>query len=59
MFRRGAEKKFTVKVGDKINLFSREYQIVSFSGDVRSPEVKVADGLTKIESIITNNGRKQ
>jgi hypothetical protein len=59
VFRRGAEKKFTVKVGDKINLFSREYQIVSFSGDVRSPEVKVADGLTKIESIITNNGRKQ
>jgi dihydroorotate dehydrogenase electron transfer subunit len=49
----------SLKVGDKIKLFSREYQIVSFGGDVKSPEVKVADGLTKKESVITNAGKKQ
>ena len=59
VFRRGAEKRHTVKPGDKIALFSREYRIVSFGGDEKSPEVKVADELTKVESIITANGKKQ
>lgn len=59
VFRRGEEKKFTVKVGDKIKLFNRDYQITSFGGDVKSPEVRIADGMTKAESIITNNGKKQ
>ena len=59
VFRRGEEKRFTVKPGDSIKLFSREYQIVSFGGDVKAPEVKIADGMTKIESVITNSGKKQ
>ena len=59
VFRRGAEKRYVVKPGDKIELLSREYQIVSFGGDERSPEITVADGITKVASIITNNGKKQ
>jgi hypothetical protein len=59
VFRRGAGQRYTVKPGDKIKLLSREYQIVSFGGDEKSPEVTVADGITKVESIITNNGKKQ
>ena len=58
-FRRGSEKKFTVKVGDKIKLLAREYRIVSFGGDVKSPEVKVSDEMTKVEATITANGKKQ
>ena len=59
VFRRGAGKKFTVKPGDKIKLLAREYGIVSFDGDVKSPEVRISDELTKIESTITNSGKKQ
>ena len=59
VFRRGAEKKFTVKPGDKIKLLSREYKVVSFGGDVKSPEVKISDELTRVESTITVNGKKQ
>ena len=59
VFRRGSEKRFTVKPGDKIVLFAREYRIVSFGGGEKSPEVKVADELTKVESIVTNSGKKQ
>ena len=59
VFRRGAGQRYTVKPGDKIKLLSREYQIVSFGGDEKSPEVTIADGMTKVESTITNNGKKQ
>ena len=59
VFRRGVGKKFTVKPGDKIKLLAREYGIVSFDGDVKSPEVRISDELTKIESTITNSGKKQ
>ena len=59
VFRRGGEKKFTVKPGDKIKLLSREYRIVSFGDDSKSPEVKIADEITKVESTITNNGKKR
>ena len=59
VFRRGAEKKFTVKPGDKIKLLAREYKVVSFGGDVKSPEVKISDELTRVESTITVNGKKQ
>ena len=59
VFRRGGEKRYVVKPGEKIKLFSREYQILSFGGDEKSPEVKIADEMTKIESTITNNGKKQ
>ena len=58
-FRRGSEKKFTVKTGDKIKLLAREYRIVSFGGDVKSPEVRVSDEMTKVEATITANGKKQ
>lgn len=58
-FRRGAEKKFTVKPGDAIKLFNKEFQIVSFGGDINAPEVTVADSLTKATAVITNNGKKQ
>ena len=59
VFRRGTEKRFTVKPGDKIKLLAREYRIVSFGGDVKSPEVRISDELTKVESTVTNNGKKQ
>lgn len=59
VFRRGSEKKYTVKPGDRIKLLAREYRIVSFGGDLTSPEVKVSDEITKIETTITNNGKKQ
>jgi hypothetical protein len=59
VFRRGAEKKFTVKPGDTIKLFNKEYQIVSFGSDINAPEVTVADSLTKAMAVITNNGKKQ
>ena len=58
-FRRGPGKKYVVKQGDTIRLFSREYQIVSFGDDVKSPEVRISDGITKIESVVTNTGKKQ
>ena len=58
-FRRGGEKRFVVKTGEKIKLFAREYRIVSFGGDEKSPEVKIADEMTKVESTITNGGKKQ
>ena len=59
VFRRGTEKRFTVKPGDKIKLLAREYRVVSFGGDVKSPEVRISDELTKVESTVTNNGKKQ
>ena len=59
VFRRGSEKRYTVKHGDKIKLLSREYRIVSLGGDLKSPEVRISDELTKIETTITNNGRKK
>ena len=58
VFRRGATKHFTVKVGDEIELFSRKYQIVSFGGDPKNPEVKVKDVLAKTEATVTLNGKK-
>ena len=58
VFRRGAAKHFTVKVGDEIELFSRKYQIVSFSDDPKNPEVKVKDILAKAETTVTLNGKK-
>jgi hypothetical protein len=58
VFRRGATKHFTVKVGDEIELFSRKYQIVSFGGDPKNPEVKVKDVLAKTETTVTLNGKK-
>jgi hypothetical protein len=48
-----------VKPGDKIKLFSREYEIVSFGGNEQSPEVKLVDSLTKAESVISGSGKKQ
>jgi hypothetical protein len=59
VFRRGAEKKFTVKEGDKIKLFSKEYRIVSFGENSKSPEIRVSDVLTKVETVITTSGKKQ
>ena len=58
VFRRGDTKHFTVKVGDDIELFSRKYQIVSFSDDPKNPEVKVKDVLAKTETTVTLNGKK-
>ena len=59
IFRRGAERRFTVKVGDVIELFSRKYKIVSFGSDPKEPEVTVLDVLLKKESVITAAGKKQ
>ena len=58
VFRRGAPKHFTVKVGDEIELFSRKYQIVSFGADPKNPEVTVKDVLAKTETTVTLNGKK-
>ena len=58
VFRRGETKHFTVKVGDEIGLFSRKYQIVSFSDDPKNPEVKVKDILANTETTVTSNGKK-
>ena len=57
-FRRGPGKSFTVKPGDEIQLLSQKYRIVSFGGDPKNPEVKVADAMTKAEVTITGNGKK-
>lgn len=57
-FRRGPGKSFTVKPGDEIQLLSQKYRIVSFGGDPKNPEVKVADAMTKAEATITGNGKK-
>jgi hypothetical protein len=59
VFRRGEEKKFTVKIGDVVKLFSKEYKVESFGGDVNAPEVTLSDGISKAMTVITNNGRKQ
>jgi hypothetical protein len=59
VFRRGEEKKFTVKAGDTIKLFSKEYRIVSLGDNSKVPEIRVADLMTKTESVITVNGKKQ
>ena len=57
-FRRGDTKRFTVKTGDEIELFSRKYQIVSFGEDPKNPEVTVKDVLAKTETTVTLNGKK-
>ena len=59
VFRRGAEKRFTVKVGDEIELFSRKYKVAAFGSDTKNPEVTVLDVLLKKESVITGAGKKQ
>ncbi len=59
VFRRGGEKRFTVKVGDEIELLSRKYKIVSFGNDPKNPEVTVLDLLAKKEVTVTGNGKKQ
>ena len=58
-FRRGAGKRFTVKPGDEIELFSRKYRVESLGDDPKNPEVKVTDLLSKAESVITRDGKKQ
>ncbi len=57
-FRRGEGKRFTVKPGDEISLFSRKYRVLSLGEDAKSPEVRVVDVLTKAEAIITKDGKK-
>jgi len=59
VFRRGGEKRLTVKPGDEFELFSRKYRVVSFGEDPKNPEVKVLDVLAKTEAVITGNGKKQ
>ena len=46
-----------MKLGSKFKLFSREYSVLSFGGDAKSPEVRIADELTKIEFTITGSGK--
>ena len=58
-FRRGGGKRYTVKPGDEIELFSRKYKVVAFGGDPKNPEVTVLDVLQKKEVVITGSGRKQ
>ena len=58
-FRRGGEKRFTVKQGDEIELFSRKYKIIALGDDPKNPEVKVLDVLSKKESAVTAGGKKE
>ena len=58
-FRRGGEKRFTVKPGDEIELLSRKYRIVAFGDDPKNPEVKVLDLRTKKEAVIVGDGKKK
>lgn len=59
VFRRGADKRLTVKPGDEFELFSRKYKIVALGEDAKNPEVTVLDVLAKKEAVITSNGKKQ
>ena len=59
VFRRGGEKRFTVKQGDEIELFSRKYKIIALGDDPKNPEVKVLDVLSKKESAVTAGGKKE
>ena len=59
VFRRGGEKRFTVKQGDEIELFSRKYKVVALGYDPKNPEVKVLDLVTKKESVVTAGGKKE
>ena len=58
-FRRGGEKRFTVKPGDEIELLSRKYRIVAFGDDPKNPEVTVLDLRTKKEAVIAGDGKKK
>ena len=57
VFRRGREKRFTVKPGDEIELFSRKYKVVALGDDPKNPKVTVLDVLLKKESVITGSGK--
>ena len=58
VFRRGGgEKRFTVKPGDEIELFSRKYKIVALGDDQKNPKVTVLDVLQKKEAVITGSGK--
>ena len=57
VFRRGGEKRFTVKPGDEIELLSRKYKIVALGDDSKNPKVTVLDVLLKKESVITSSGK--
>ena len=59
VFRRGADKRLTVKPGDEFELFSRKYKVVALGEDAKNPEVTVLDVLAKKEAVITSNGKKQ
>ena len=59
VFRRGGEKRFTLKQGDEFELFSRKYKVVALGDDPKNPEVKVFDVLSKKESVVTGGGKKE
>lgn len=59
VFRRGGEKRFTLKQGDEFELFSRKYKVVALGDDPKNPEVKVFDVLSKRESVVTGGGKKE
>ena len=59
VFRRGGDKRFTVKQGDEIELFSRKYKIIALGDDPKNPEVKVLDLITKKEAVVTAGGKKE
>ena len=59
VFRRGGEKRFTVKQGDEIELFSRKYKVIALGDDPKNPEVKVLDLIAKKESVVTAGGKKE